>query len=137
MAVVDWWSLFSGLLSFKSSKWDLNIETIIDRWLLFGGGGGYLMFDCIFYFFRHLTTGRRRTGPRRTRTTRSTCASEPCRTRRGWSWPTTRPRTWPGLHSGNLLKFRTIYFNFKPFNVIRIDVVSHLLQSNYCTSKFL
>ena len=45
--------------------------------------------------FRPLTTGLRRAGPLRTRTTRSTSASERCRTRPDWSWPTTRPRTWP------------------------------------------
>ncbi len=54
VAAVDRWSLFRGNLCYKSSKWDLKIAVLIDRWLLLGDGG-WLRFDCISkekYFLR-------------------------------------------------------------------------------------
>ena len=36
VAVVDRWSLFRSHLCSKSSKWDF--KTVVDKWLLFGGG---------------------------------------------------------------------------------------------------
>ncbi len=38
VAFVDRWSLFKGILCYKTSKWDLKIVVVIDRWSLFGGG---------------------------------------------------------------------------------------------------
>ncbi len=35
---VDRWSLFRGDLFIKSSKWDLKMVVVIDRWSHFGGG---------------------------------------------------------------------------------------------------